>query len=93
MLNNLPDNIPTPVIKIDNQHDPFATVVTIEYGDRLGELLDTVSLFLSDLIPELHLIAESVLYGLCAATVESCCNNSLCPTFYDLQCVACDIMS
>lgn len=43
VLDNLPDDIPTPVIKIDNQHDPFATVVTIEYGDRLGELLDTVS--------------------------------------------------
>ena len=42
VLNSLPDDIPTPVIKIDNQHDPFATVVTIEYGDRLGELLDTV---------------------------------------------------
>jgi hypothetical protein len=37
------DSIPTPIIKIDNQHDPFATVVTIEYGDRLGELLDTVT--------------------------------------------------
>lgn len=35
--------VPTPIIKIDNQHDPFATVVTIEFGDRLGELLDTVS--------------------------------------------------
>ena len=44
VLNSLPDDIPTPVIKIDNQHDPFATVVTIEYGDRLGELLDTVHL-------------------------------------------------
>ena len=42
VLNSLPDDIPIPVIKIDNQHDPFATVVTIEYGDRLGELLDTV---------------------------------------------------
>ena len=45
VLNSLPEDIPKPVIKIDNQHDPFATVVTIEYGDRLGELLDTVSLF------------------------------------------------
>ncbi|CAK0784609.1 hypothetical protein CVIRNUC_007813 [Coccomyxa viridis] len=43
VLNSLPDDIPTPVIKIDNQHDPFATVVTIEYGDRLGELLDTIA--------------------------------------------------
>lgn len=34
--------VPTPIVKIDNQSDPFATVVTIEFGDRLGELLDTV---------------------------------------------------
>lgn len=33
---------PTPVVKIDNQHDPFATVVSVQFGDRLGELLDTV---------------------------------------------------
>ena len=38
-------DVPTPVVKIDNQHDPFATVVTIEYGNRLGELLDTVHCF------------------------------------------------
>jgi UTP:GlnB (protein PII) uridylyltransferase len=35
--------IPEPVVKIDNQTDPFATIVTIEFGDRLGELLDTVN--------------------------------------------------
>ena len=29
-------------MKIDNQHDPFATVVSIQYGNKLGELLDTV---------------------------------------------------
>jgi hypothetical protein len=34
---------PTPVVIIDNQSDAFATVVSIKYGDRLGELLDTVS--------------------------------------------------
>ncbi len=34
-----------PIVKIDNQHDPFATVVTIEFGDRLGQLLDTVRPF------------------------------------------------
>ena len=33
---------PKPIVKIDNQHDPFATVVSIQYGNRLGELLDTV---------------------------------------------------
>lgn len=35
-------NVPEPVVKIDNEADPFATVVTISFGDRLGELLDTV---------------------------------------------------
>ncbi|KAI8475056.1 MAG: hypothetical protein J3K34DRAFT_405921 [Monoraphidium minutum] len=35
--------LPTPVVKIDNIHDPFATVVTVEFGDRLGELLDTIT--------------------------------------------------
>jgi len=34
---------PKPTVKIDNQRDPFATVVSIEYGDKLGELLDTVA--------------------------------------------------
>ena len=34
--------MPKPVIKIDNSTDPFATVVKVEFGDRLGELLDTV---------------------------------------------------
>lgn len=33
---------PPVVVKIDNESDPFATVVTVEFGDRLGELLDTV---------------------------------------------------
>lgn len=36
-------DIPKPTIKIDNEHDPFATIVIISYGDRLGELLDTVA--------------------------------------------------
>lgn len=34
--------IPTPIIKIDNKADNFATVVSLEFGDQLGELLDTV---------------------------------------------------
>jgi len=37
--------VPEPVVKIDNQSDAFATIVTVEFGDRLGELLDTVSVF------------------------------------------------
>ena len=36
------EGAPKPIVKIDNQHDPFATVVSIQYGNRLGELLDTV---------------------------------------------------
>lgn len=32
-----------PVVKIDNRSDPFATIVTVEFGDRLGELLDTIT--------------------------------------------------
>ncbi|KAL4431582.1 hypothetical protein ABPG77_001424 [Micractinium sp. CCAP 211/92] len=35
--------VPEPVVKIDNETDPFATIVSIEFGDRLGELLDTVA--------------------------------------------------
>ncbi len=36
-------DVPEPVIKLDNSSDPFATVVTIQFGDRLGDLHDTVS--------------------------------------------------
>lgn len=35
--------IPKPKVKIDNVSDPFATLVTVEFGDRLGELLDTIT--------------------------------------------------
>ena len=34
--------VPAPVVKIDNQTDAFSTVVTVEFGDKLGELVDTV---------------------------------------------------
>lgn len=37
-----PEGIPNPIIKIDNQSDRYHTVVSIQFGDRLGELLDTV---------------------------------------------------
>jgi len=36
----------TQTVKIDNTSDPLATVVTIEFADVLGELLDTVRSFL-----------------------------------------------
>jgi UTP:GlnB (protein PII) uridylyltransferase len=32
-----------PVVKIDNESDPFATVVSMRYGNKLGELLDTTA--------------------------------------------------
>lgn len=32
-----------PVVKIDNQTDPFATIIKIKFGDKLGDLLDTVA--------------------------------------------------
>lgn len=31
-----------PIVKIDNHSDAFATVVSVEFGNKLGELLDTV---------------------------------------------------
>jgi len=34
---------PTPVVRIDNQSDAFATIVSVQYGERLGELLETVT--------------------------------------------------
>lgn len=32
----------TQTVKIDNTSDPLATIVTVEFADQLGELLDTV---------------------------------------------------
>ncbi|KAK2378479.1 ACT domain-containing protein acr11 [Trifolium repens] len=37
------DTVPTPVVIIDQDTDPNATVVEITFGDRLGALLDTMS--------------------------------------------------
>lgn len=34
---------PVPTVRIDNENDAFSTIVCISYGDRLGELLDTVA--------------------------------------------------
>lgn len=33
----------TPVVKICNTSDSFATVVTVQFGDQLGELLETIT--------------------------------------------------
>lgn len=30
-------------VRIDNQKDPFATIVSVDYGNKLGDLLDTIT--------------------------------------------------
>jgi len=35
--------VPQPIVIINNEVDPIATVVTIKFGDYLGDLLDTVA--------------------------------------------------
>lgn len=37
------ESTPKVIVKIDNHTDPFATVVSVEFGNYLGQLLDTVS--------------------------------------------------
>ncbi|KAF7843201.1 ACT domain-containing protein ACR11 [Senna tora] len=37
------DTIPTPIVIIDQDSDPEATLVEITFGDRLGALLDTMN--------------------------------------------------
>ncbi|GLC39585.1 hypothetical protein PLESTB_000810200 [Pleodorina starrii] len=34
---------PMPTVKIDNVRDPFATILTVEYGEKTGELLDAIT--------------------------------------------------
>jgi hypothetical protein len=36
------DTIPTPVVVVNQDSDPSATIVEITFGDRLGALLDPV---------------------------------------------------
>ena len=31
-----------PIVKIDNMHDPFATIVTVRFGNVLGDLVETI---------------------------------------------------
>lgn len=45
------DTVPIPIVIIDQDSDPNATVVKITFGDRLGALLDTVCYFLSIFVP------------------------------------------
>eukprot|EP01026_Neomeris_dumetosa_P001608 TRINITY_DN103_c0_g1_i1.p1 TRINITY_DN103_c0_g1~~TRINITY_DN103_c0_g1_i1.p1 ORF type:complete len:329 (-),score=29.67 TRINITY_DN103_c0_g1_i1:147-1079(-) len=42
MTDGTAEDVPKPVVIIDNHSDPFATIVKIQFGDRLGELLDTM---------------------------------------------------
>ena len=71
-------DVPTPVVKIDNQHDPFATVVTIEYGNRLGELLDTVRRSpLVSCMPSRH-----CMHGMCSHPAAGCTADS---SFYAIN--------
>ena len=41
-MSNGASSVPEPIVKIDNHTDAFATIVTIEFGDILGDLADTV---------------------------------------------------
>lgn len=41
-VSNGASSVPEPIVKIDNHTDAFATIVTIEFGDILGDLADTV---------------------------------------------------
>ena len=54
-----PEGIPNPVVKIDNQTDRYHTVVSIQFGDRLGELLDTVNRFRLDALMHFKTFARS----------------------------------
>lgn len=42
-----PDYIPMPIVHIDQDSDPEATIVQLSFGDRLGALIDTVNYILS----------------------------------------------
>lgn len=43
--------VPTPIVKIDNKVDNWATVLSVGFGNELGELLDTVCRNTRELIP------------------------------------------
>lgn len=50
------DTIPTPIVIIDQDSDPDATVVEITFGERLGALLDTVTNSFSTYFTYIYLI-------------------------------------
>jgi hypothetical protein len=45
------EGLPLPTIKIDNHSDPYATILKVDFGDKLGELLDTVRITRTDDLP------------------------------------------
>ena len=65
------EDIPKPSIKIDNEHDAFATIVCISYGDRLGELLDTVRLMSGTI----YVAIECSACTMCFQTICSRCKH------------------
>lgn len=41
------DNVPMPIVLIDQDSDSNATIVEVSFGDRLGALIDTVTFSVS----------------------------------------------
>ncbi|KAK9075119.1 hypothetical protein SSX86_003438 [Deinandra increscens subsp. villosa] len=41
-ISSLDADIPTPIVLIDQDSDPAATIVQVSFGDRLGALIDTM---------------------------------------------------
>lgn len=41
-ISSLDADIPTPIVLIDQDSDPSATIVQVSFGDRLGALIDTM---------------------------------------------------
>jgi hypothetical protein len=48
-----------PAVKIDNIHDPFATVVTVDMGDQISEMLETVG---HATLSDLHIARLNLFY-------------------------------
>ena len=63
--------VPEPIVKIDNESDPFATVVSVEFGDRLGELLDTVRMTIRRRHMKMAFIEEVLVFLTLRLTVPS----------------------
>ena len=82
---------PKPAVQIDNQTDPFSTIVSVQYGDRLGELLDTVRLpfplahtttDVPGLVPPCQASRMQHSSGSCHRVVERHCGTPCVPQLY-----------